>query len=119
VGVSKLTLHPGRRLLASTLGFGPSYGLTLLSEAHSEEYLPKLAELIQAGKVKPIVEKVFPLEKTAYGPPSPESQLAYQSVVGLYACVMYDMLAHSCVTCLAWPLCGRRATKVGFWAALG
>ncbi len=56
------------RLVVSSLGLGPGYGVTLLADGRCGDDLTKIAELIQAGKVKPIVEKVFPLEKTAYVP---------------------------------------------------
>ena len=46
------------------LHFVPSYGLTIVKPNGVE--LQTIAELISVGKVKVIVDKVFPLNQAAY-----------------------------------------------------
>ena len=48
------------------LHFGPSYGVTIVKPNGVQ--LQKIADLISEGKVKVIVDKVFPLNDAAYVP---------------------------------------------------
>ena len=45
------------------LGMGPRYGLTLVAPNGAQ--LAKISSLISEGKVKPIVDKIYPLEQAA------------------------------------------------------
>lgn len=45
------------------LGMGPTYGLTLVAPNGAQ--LAKISELISQGKVKPVLDRVYPLEQAA------------------------------------------------------
>lgn len=55
------------------LHFGPSYGVTIVKPNGVQ--LQKIADLISEGKVKVIVDKVFPLNHAAYVPSGHNSSL--------------------------------------------
>ena len=55
------------------LHFGPSYGVTIVKPNGVQ--LQKIADLISEGKVKVIVDKVFPLSNAAYVPSGHNSSL--------------------------------------------
>ena len=55
-----------RRMAWGMLGMGPTYGLTIVHPDGVQ--LQKIADLISQGKVKPVLDKVFPLEQAACAP---------------------------------------------------
>ena len=58
-----------RRMAWGMLGMGPRYGLTIVHPDGLQ--LQRIADLISQGKVKPVVDRVFPLEQAACGPGTP------------------------------------------------